>query len=1158
MEQEQYEDLQAKEALVDAIDKVTDKAEEVSETNAKTISMMTKLTDKFSKLMSSLSVGVATAKTKTTARATAIKDAVLGKNAATAAISQSDKHDNVAEALRKINVNTALIATNLAKLSARIDAIYKNLDDNKGHKQDAAFLTSALRLMEFVSDEKNAKKFKKNASMFATGAELMIKPVDTLLKAYKDIDASDKAIDSVIKLFDRLGEAMDKSGKNLMRIVGSTVVMIATIALIDWGMLGKFVVMFPTICTAMAAGLFILASVNKRAGKKGALTTIKELAMGIAMLTVSLLTFNYVSWDRVLLGVTAITALSAGLALTMNLLPSKKIRAFSKNMLMMAAGVALMAVAVVSISYIVNNIPWGQLLKGAGFMLLAAGVLFIASKLMVKGADDIGKSFAWIALGLAAFGLSLIVFQELIADVKWETFAIAATSLLGLAGVAWLMGQNKMTWTGIAAIAAMVGALAAIPFIVKLYEDISWSDLGKPAAVITALSGALYVAGMNSKGALLGAAALGAGSASLIVLAMALKLWPRDMSWEDLGKIGTVVGGLLAALYGAGAGSSMTLLGAAALAAGAASLIIFALALQKWPRDISWEDLGKLGAVVGGLLVALYAAGAGSAMTLLGAAALAAGAASLLILANAFVKYPWKLQQKDYTNLAFGIMKVAGAIALIGNPITYVPLMAGIAAAVPLGFAMVSLSKGLALAAKVDVRKAAGSATAIIKWAKDTIKILADVSIIDAAKAGFGLLPFKQLGAALASLALAVNLMANGTWNEYDKNGKVIAVHNIGPKQYAAFGVAVQQLVNAITVPLQKFGAGGGFLTDSDAEKGMNALKDIDKIVNPMLAIANESEKVKKADYSGFALAVKKLIDGVKTPIEKIGKGSAWYKSNDFETGSKILGKLGEAIQPLLTIAKDYQKIKSTNYAHIANQIRSFVNGVSPFVIGLGSKEDDIEDGVDALEELADIKKPMLDLLYVGQAYAKFTVEQQKAMGNTMHTILSGVQSYIAEDFKMPQNSKIAYNLERVKKVFDGLDSPNLRMIVETAKAIDSIANANLSHVAEAKSEVAKLLFKRLDHMTAQLAMINKNTKPNDNQQKVRLNKETGRLEYSFGNDGYEADFATIAMQLDELISLVRTQNGNTMLGTTNTFGSSRFQIGLTTVTTPTPNTQTQ
>lgn len=501
-------------------------------------------------------------------------------------------------------------------------------------------------------------------------------------------------------------------------------------------------------------------------------------------------------------------------------------------------------------------------------------------------------------------------------------------------------------------------------------------------------------------------------------------------------------------------------------------------------------------------------------------------------------------------------MKVAGAIAWIGNPITYIPLMAGIVAAIPLGYAMLSLSKGLALAAKVDVRKAASSATAIIKWAKDTIKILADVSIIDAAKAGFGLQPFQQLGAALASLALAVNLMANGTWNEYDKNGKVVAVHNIGPKQYAAFGVAVQQLVDAITVPLQKFGAGGGFLTDSDAEKGMKALKDIDKIVNPMLAIAEESEKVKKADYSGFALAVKKLIYGIKQPLEQLSKGSAWYKSNDFETGTKILGKLGDAIKPLLSIARDYQTIKSTDYAHIASQIRSFVNGVSPVVIGLGDKEDDIEDGVDALKELAGAKKPMLDLLQVGQAYSKFNVEQQKAISSTMHTIMDNVQLYIAEDAKMPQNSKIAYNLERVKKVFDGLDSPNLKMIVETAKAIDSIANANLSHVAEAKSEVAKLLFKRLDNMTAQLVMINKNTKPQDNPQKVKFNKDTGRLDFAFGSDGYEANFATIAMQLDELIGLVRAQNGTAMLSTTNTFGSSRFQIGVSTVTAP--NTQTK
>jgi hypothetical protein len=1162
MDQEQYNDLYSKEAIVEAIENVSDLLTAMSGTDTAisvamedVSDMLVSLDDRLITLTSSVQLGfeqvdklIASPERENNykmlswylpgiADSLSLVASEIGEVKGGIDKIQPVQHDNGSAALQtkqqqssaKVQSDVSAIAGGVAKLVTKLDAIYDNVNANDKHKNDASFLQAALDLLKFVVDDKNAKKFKKNSEAFSAGITLLIKPVETLLKAYSEIKDAAKALDAVTDLFDSMGKSIQKSSRAIVLIVGATIAMTAAIALMDWQTIGKFIVVFPVLCGALATGMFIL---SKASGGKD-MQNIRDFALGIGILSAALLLFEHIEWDAIQKGAVAFAILGSELALTMRLLPSKAIAKFGKDMLMLTVSVALMGAAIVGMSYLIQNIPYQQLLKGAGIMLIAGGVIWLASKIMVKGADDIGKSFGWIALGLAAFGMALVVFQELIQDIEWKTWALAGASILALAGAAWLVGKNPMTWAGVAGIFAIVGAVAAVPFAVELYSDLSWDDLAKPGAAIAVLVGALYVAGINPKMEALGAAAILAGSAALVAFGVALQMFPTDIDWESFGKIGAVVGGLIAALYAAGAGAKFTILGATALIAGSASLIIFASALNKWPRDLSWEDLGKIGTVVGGLCVALYAAGAGSAMTLLGAAALIAGAGALVILAKAFKAYPWKIQQKDYENLAFGIMKVAGSIALIGNPLTYIPLMAGIGAAVPLGGALYSLSKGLVEAAKVDVSKAATAATAIVKWAKDSIKIIADVSIKDAAKAGFGLAPFKQLGSALASLAIAVNLMANGIWKEYDAKGNVVAVHNIGPEQYAAFGVAVQQLVDAITVPLQNFGKGGGFLRDSDAKKGMDSLKHIDSIVNPMIEIAKESEKVKKCDYSGFAKSVQSLINGVKKPLEDIGKGSAWYKSNDFETGAKVLAKLEDAIKPVLSIAQQYDAIKATNFTYAGKQITAFVNAIVPTITGLGAKEDDLDTGIAAFKKLAEADTPMNDLLTVATAYSKFTAEQQKAMSNTMSAIVNTVQVYLDEDAKMPQDSKIASNLERVKNAFNDLDSPNLRLIVETAKAIDSIANANLSHVAEAKSEVAKMLFKRLDNITAQLVVISKNTKPKETVAKVQYNEQSGRLTYAFGNNGYEADFTTIAMQLDQLIGLVQSQQNNSLFPNT-------------------------
>lgn len=178
----------------------------------------------------------------------------------------------------------------------------------------------------------------------------------------------------------------------------------------------------------------------------------------------------------------------------------------------------------------------------------------------------------------------------------------------------------------------LYGLTLVLPPLAKtamLMEGVTWENLGKIGAIIGSVAVLVGALGMISLSVLITGSLTLAGIIGIIYLlnqvlpplAESVKLI-GNVEWSALGKVATIIGGI-AALAGALGLIAMTGVGALAFTAGAAVIAgaigIAYLLIDFLPpmaqaiksmEGVNWEDIGKVATIIGGLEVALAAAGA--------------------------------------------------------------------------------------------------------------------------------------------------------------------------------------------------------------------------------------------------------------------------------------------------------------------------------------------------------------------------------------------------------------------------------------------------------------------------------------------------------------------------------------------------------------------
>lgn len=201
-------------------------------------------------------------------------------------------------------------------------------------------------------------------------------------------------------------------------------------------------------------------------------------------------------------------------------------------------------------------------LKGAAALVIVSSALWITSKAL--------QNFA---------------------SVKWEDIGKGLITLGGLSAVSMLLGKSSgQMIVGALAIAALGAALIPAAYALEKFNQVDWSSLGKAGLALIGLGVAGTILGGVAPAMLLGALAIAAVGASIIPLAIAMKMF-NDIEWDSLGKAGAAIVGFGIAAAAFGVASPLIVAGSLALGVASASLLLFSGSIMILSKGISEIDV---------------------------------------------------------------------------------------------------------------------------------------------------------------------------------------------------------------------------------------------------------------------------------------------------------------------------------------------------------------------------------------------------------------------------------------------------------------------------------------------------------------------------------------------------------------------------------------
>ena len=414
------------------------------------------------------------------------------------------------------------------------------------------------------------------------------------------------------------------------------------------------------------------------------------------------------------------------------------------SLLAMATSVLILAAAL----KILSGLDAGGILTGIIGVLAALGALALGVKVL----NSVGGNLKQSAASLVIFGLAMMTMAgalKLLGSIDAETLGAGLFAMFGvLTELALFLAAAKYGDLGISnsvGILVLSGALLVLSQAVKEFGQLDPTTILTGLAAIGAMLAEIAIfsalAGSGTKMILI-AAGLTAMSVAMLALSGAMKAM-GSLQWDTIARGLTSMAGALLILGTATAlisGPQMLLL-AVGLSAMGVALTILGGALKLLGTQ-SWEEVAvslvSLAGALAILAVAMYA------MT-----GCIAGAAAMLVMAGAlalFVPQLLLLSQLSWTEVAVGLVALAGAFAVIGAAgyllVGALPGLLGLAAAIALfGVGAAAAGAGMALFGTGFAAVAAAisaSGFLIIEFVKQLITLLPQIGL----KAGEAMVNF--------------------------------------------------------------------------------------------------------------------------------------------------------------------------------------------------------------------------------------------------------------------------------------------------------------------------------------------------------------------------------------------------------------------------------
>lgn len=462
------------------------------------------------------------------------------------------------------------------------------------------------------------------------------------------------ALDGASGLFDNLKGILDDvrgcfeayqqnlKASVLLKIASAIGILAASllvIAMIDpdklGGALGAITVLFTDLMVAMA--VFSKLGLTAITGAMTAVTTMIGMSTAVLILAAALKKIADLEWDELTRGLVGVAGLTAIVVTAAKVMSSSQKAVMKGATSMVIFGAALKILA--SVCTDMAALSWEEIGKG----LTGVGALMTAVVIFLNTAKFSGKSIA-TATGIVILASALKILASACGDfaqMEWSEIGKGLTAIgILLAEVVIftnLTGNAKHVMSTGVAMIALGAAMKIFASSMKDFASMNWSEIGRG---LTGMGGALVAVtiAMNLMPKNMPVIALGlvGVAAALVVMADAVKKM-GGMTWDEIGRGLTVLGGSLGILAVALNVMKTTLPGAAALVTASLALAVLAPVLKSM-GSMSWGEIAKglitlagaftvigvAGLVLGPIVPVIL--GLSGAFALIGVGCLAAGA----------------------------------------------------------------------------------------------------------------------------------------------------------------------------------------------------------------------------------------------------------------------------------------------------------------------------------------------------------------------------------------------------------------------------------------------------------------------------------------------------------------------------------------------------
>lgn len=364
------------------------------------------------------------------------------------------------------------------------------------------------------------------------------KPFDSISEMFEGLTGEEGILGNVVGMLDDVRGCFEAYQQQLQAgtlikiasAIGILAASIFVISTIDPDKLGRSLGAITVLFGELLGSLAIFTQIMPNIkGVMKAIPLLLSMATAMLILSASLKIIGSMEPEELMVGLTGVAGGLTALVAAVNLMPEKSVHGAAKSIRTLSVSLLILSGAL----KIMGSMSWDELGKGlAG----AAGGLTA----MIAAVNLLPKSTGLRAAGMVGLATSLVILGAALKSIGSMKWAELGRGLAGLAGslTAIVIAVNLMPKNMVSSGVGLIGIATALVILSNALQSMgsmSWDEIGKG---LTALGGALLILSIGLSamhGAIAGSAALLIAAGALAIIAPTLKTL-GGMSWESIGK----------------------------------------------------------------------------------------------------------------------------------------------------------------------------------------------------------------------------------------------------------------------------------------------------------------------------------------------------------------------------------------------------------------------------------------------------------------------------------------------------------------------------------------------------------------------------------------------------------------------------------------------